>query len=42
MVSDGTKALIAAPDLSACGFTDNPLLAEHINSYIEMLMSKKI
>ncbi|MCL4334055.1 MAG: TrmB family transcriptional regulator [Candidatus Thermoplasmatota archaeon] len=41
MVSDGTRALIAAPDLSACGFTDNPLLAEHINSYIEMLMNKK-
>ncbi len=41
MVSDGTRALIAAPDLSACGYTDNPLLAEHINSYIEMLMNKK-
>jgi sugar-specific transcriptional regulator TrmB len=41
MVSDGTRALIAAPDLSACGFTDNPLLAEHINSYIDMLMSKR-
>ncbi|MEM0134210.1 MAG: helix-turn-helix domain-containing protein [Thermoplasmatales archaeon] len=42
MVSDGTKALIASPDLSACGFTDNPLLAEHINTYIEMLTNKKI
>ncbi|MCL6003226.1 MAG: TrmB family transcriptional regulator [Candidatus Thermoplasmatota archaeon] len=41
MVSDGTTALIAAPDLSACGFTDNPLLAEHINSYIDMLMNRK-
>jgi sugar-specific transcriptional regulator TrmB len=41
MVADGTKALIAAPDLSACGYTDNPLLAEHINSYIDMLMNKK-
>jgi sugar-specific transcriptional regulator TrmB len=40
MVSDGTRALIAAADLSACGFTDNPLLAEHINSYIDMLMKK--
>ncbi|MCL4412532.1 MAG: TrmB family transcriptional regulator [Candidatus Thermoplasmatota archaeon] len=42
MVSDGSRALIAAPDLSACGFSDNPLLAEHINSYIEMLSSRKI
>ncbi|MCL5874314.1 MAG: TrmB family transcriptional regulator [Candidatus Thermoplasmatota archaeon] len=42
MVSDGTRALIAAPDLSACGFTDNPLLAEHINSYIDMLMNRKV
>ncbi|MEM4772074.1 MAG: TrmB family transcriptional regulator sugar-binding domain-containing protein, partial [Thermoplasmatales archaeon] len=41
MVADGTKALIAAPDLSACGYTDNPLLADHINSYIDMLMNKK-
>jgi sugar-specific transcriptional regulator TrmB len=40
MVSDGTRALIAAADLSACGFTDNPLLAEHINSYIDLLMKK--
>lgn len=41
MVADGAKALIAAPELTACGFTDNPLLAEHINSYIEMLTSKR-
>jgi len=40
LVADGSKAIIAAPDLSACGFTDNPILAEHLNEFVEILTTK--
>ncbi|MBX8631308.1 MAG: TrmB family transcriptional regulator [Thermoplasmata archaeon] len=40
IVSDGKKALIAAPDLNACGFTDNESLAEHLESFLRMLTTK--
>lgn len=42
IVSDASKAIIASPDLSACGYTDNPILAEHVNTYITILTDKKI
>ncbi len=38
IISDGEKALIASPDLSACGYTDNPYLAKHLESFLEILM----
>jgi sugar-specific transcriptional regulator TrmB len=38
IISDGEKALIAAPDLSACGYTDNPYLAKHLENFLEILM----
>ncbi|MDG6221350.1 MAG: helix-turn-helix domain-containing protein [Candidatus Thermoplasmatota archaeon] len=38
VVSDGTKALLASPDLNACGYTDNPALAEHLERFLEILM----
>ncbi len=40
VVADGSKAIIAAPDLSACGFTDNPILAEHLNEFVEILTTR--
>ncbi len=41
MVVDGVKAIIAAPDLSACGFSDNPLLVEHLDKFLEILTMRK-
>lgn len=41
MVIDGTRAIIAAPDLSACGFSDNPLLVEHLDKFLEIMTMKK-
>lgn len=41
IVSDGSRAIIASPDLAACGFTDNPILAEHLNSFVEILTTRK-
>ncbi|MCL4412953.1 MAG: helix-turn-helix transcriptional regulator [Candidatus Thermoplasmatota archaeon] len=40
VVSDGVRAIIASPDLSACGFTDNPILAEHLNSFVDILTTR--
>lgn len=34
VVSDGEVALIASPDLSLCGYTDNEFLAIHIESFV--------
>ena len=35
VISDGKVALIAAPDLSLCGYSDNPFLAQHLESFLE-------
>lgn len=32
--SDGKIALIAVPDLSICGYSDNPFLVEHLESFL--------
>ncbi len=37
-VSDSKRAFIADAELNACGFTENPVLAEHLKHFIEMLM----
>ncbi len=34
IISDGMMALVAAPDLSACGYTRNEFLAEHMERFI--------
>ena len=41
VVSDGTRALLAGPDLDACGYTDNPALAMHVYQFIQMLIEKR-
>jgi HTH-type transcriptional regulator, sugar sensing transcriptional regulator len=40
LVMDGEEALIASADLTACGFTDNALLAIHVEGFLEIVMSE--
>ena len=40
IVSDGNRALIASPDLSACGYTDNESLVGHLESFLKLLTTK--
>lgn len=39
-LSDGAHALLAAPGLEACGFTDNPILIAHLKQFLEMVLEK--
>ncbi len=40
VLSDGAHALLAAPGLEACGFTDNPILIAHLKQFLEMILEK--
>jgi len=40
LVMDTEEALIASADLGACGFTDNVLLAGHLEGFLEIVMSE--
>ena len=40
IVADNKKALLAAPELNACGYTDNPALAQHLTHFINILISR--
>lgn len=37
VISDGKTALLAAPDLSACGYTDNEALAAHLEEFLRIM-----
>lgn len=37
VVSDGRTALLAAPDLSACGYTDNVALSKHLEDFLRIM-----
>jgi len=39
-LADGAHALLAAPGLEACGFTDNPILIAHLKQFLEMVLEK--
>lgn len=39
VVSDQKRAMLAGPDLDACGYTDNPALAMHVYQFIHMMLS---
>lgn len=39
VISDGQRALLAALDLSACGFTDNAELSRHLQRFLEILIN---
>ncbi|MCD6383757.1 MAG: TrmB family transcriptional regulator [Thermoplasmata archaeon] len=41
IIADGVVALIAASDLSACGYTDNPLLSQHLVRFLKMMLGEK-
>jgi len=41
VIVDGASALIAAPDLSACGYTDNASLSKHLENFLELIMNLK-
>lgn len=41
VVSDGKTALLAAPDLSACGYTDNEALAAHLEEFLRIMSEKR-
>ena len=40
VLADGEHALLAAPGLDACGFTDNPILIAHLKQFLEIVLDK--
>jgi sugar-specific transcriptional regulator TrmB len=40
LLADGAHALLASPGLDACGYTDNPILAEHLRQFLEILAER--
>jgi len=38
VVADRRQALIASPDLEACGYIDNPMLAEHLHRFLDVVV----
>jgi len=38
VLCDGGHALMAAPGLDACGFTDNPILTAHLKQFLEIIL----
>ncbi len=41
VLADGEHALLAAPGLDACGFTDNPILIAHLKQFLEVILEKE-
>ena len=41
VIVDGSSALIASPDLTACGYTDNASLSKHIENFLEIIINLK-
>ncbi len=40
VLCDGEMAMIASPDLSLCGFTDNPFLVLHLENFMKLSWEK--
>ncbi len=40
VLADGEHALLAAPGLDACGFTDNPILIAHLKQFLDVVLEK--
>jgi len=40
VLADGEHALLAAPGLDACGFTDNPILIAHLKQFLEVILER--
>ena len=41
IVCDNKRAFLAAPELNACGYTDNPALASHLRHFVDLLIEKE-
>jgi len=41
VICDGKMALLAAPDLSACGYTDNEALAMHLEDFLNIMAERR-
>jgi sugar-specific transcriptional regulator TrmB len=41
VISDGSTALLAASDLSACGYTDNEVLASHLEEFLRIMSESR-
>jgi hypothetical protein len=37
LLVDEREALIAMPDYSACGWTDNPVITKHFKEFLELV-----
>lgn len=40
VISDGRTAMIASPDLSLCGYSDNPFISSHLENFIRMSVER--
>jgi sugar-specific transcriptional regulator TrmB len=40
VIADGEMALLTSPDLEACGYTDNPQLARHLEDFLKLIIVK--
>lgn len=40
VLADGAHAILAAPGLDACGFTDNPILTAHLKQFLDVILEK--
>jgi len=40
VISDGEAAIIASPDLSLCGYSDNPFIASHLDNFMRIVIDK--
>ncbi len=40
VIADDEHALVAGPDLSACGYTDNALLASHLHRFMQIMLEE--
>jgi len=38
VIADGEMALLTSPDLEACGYTDNPQLARHLEDFLKLII----
>ncbi len=41
VLADDQHALLAAPGLEACGFTDNPILTAHLQQFLEIILDRE-
>lgn len=40
VISDGQSAMIASPDLSLCGFSDNPFISSHLDNFMRIVIER--